>query len=169
MDKDVIKQIILPILGVALFITIVGIYTKSQRQIIPTFQSASPTPYAKVIISGHEIKVIVADSENERKKGLSVKSSLSENEGMLFIFDKKDVTPSFWMKDVRFSIDIIWINDGKIVQIDKNVQPPSLSIKDSDLPVYKPKEPIDYVLEVNAGFSDKNNIKAGDAVDLSNI
>lgn len=169
MDKDVVKQIILPIVGVALFIITVGIYTKGQRQILPSFQSATPASYAKVIVSGREVKVIVVNSESERKKGLSVKNNLSENEGMLFVFDKKDVTPSFWMKDMSFAIDIIWINDGAIVEIDKNAQPPPSSAKDSDLTIYKPKEPIDFVLEVNAGFSNRNNIEAGDAVDLSNI
>lgn len=169
MDKDVVKQIILPIVGVALFIIVVGLYTKGQRQILPSFQSETPASYAKVIVSGREVKVIVADSESERKKGLSVKNSLSENEGMLFIFDKKDTTPSFWMKDMNFAIDIIWINDGKIAQIDKNAQPPPSSAKDSDLTIYKPKEPIDFVLEVNAGFSDKNNVEVRDSVDLSNI
>ena len=67
------------------------------------------------------------------------------------------------------SIDIIWINDGTVAKIDKNIEPPAPGTVDSQLKLYRPDTPIDYVLEVNAGFSDKNSIGIGDSVDLSAI
>ena len=77
--------------------------------------------------------------------------------------------PPFWMKDMKFAIDIIWINDSEIVQIDKNVQPPAPNTVDEDLLLYIPSQPIDYVLEVNANFTEENNIKVGDSIDLSSL
>ena len=61
-------------------------------------------------------------------------------------------------------LDIIWIGNGKIVKIDENVPAPVAGTSDSKLLNYSPGSPIDYVLEVNAGFSDKNNFKVGDLV-----
>jgi uncharacterized membrane protein (UPF0127 family) len=113
--------------------------------------------------------VTVVQTESERKKGLAGKLSLAQNEGMLFVFDQKNVYPSFWMKDTLIPLDIIWIKGNKITKIEKNVQPPAPGTLDSQLKLYYPDKPIDYVLEVNAGFSDLNNVKVGDSVDFSEI
>jgi uncharacterized membrane protein (UPF0127 family) len=73
------------------------------------------------------------------------------------------------MKDMLIPLDFIWVANGKIVKIDKNVPAPAPNTPDGNLKTYSPGTPIDYVLEVNAGFSDKNNIKVGDSVNLSGI
>lgn len=65
---------------------------------------------------------------------------------------------------MEFAIDIIWIKDGKIIQIDKNVEAPAVGTPDNKLKLYSPKSAVDYVLEVNSGYSDLNNIKVGDSV-----
>lgn len=121
-----------------------------------------------VNVKGVEISVEIADTADKKAKGLSGRKSLDKGSGMLFIFPK-DTEPAFWMKDMFFPIDIIWINDDKITQIDKNVTNPTSGTDDSQLPLYRPSLPIDYVLEVNAGFSDKNNFEVGDPIDLSSI
>ncbi|MGB6881980.1 MAG: DUF192 domain-containing protein, partial [Microgenomates group bacterium] len=108
-------------------------------------------------------------TEIQRRQGLSGKENLPEGEGMLFIFESKNIQPPFWMKDMKFAIDIIWIDDDKIVQIDKDIQPPEPGASDNKLVLYTPNQPIDYVLEVNAGFSEENKIKVGDSVNLSVI
>lgn len=151
-----IKKLYLPLFGVAAFIILVGLLTKS-----PTKFGLVKDSSTKLKIGNAEIKVTLADTPEKRKKGLSGTTVLNENEGMIFIFDEKDITPSFWMKDMLIPIDIIWINDNKIVRIDKNVAPPTKNTSDSDLPLYKPDTPIDYVLEVNGGFSDKNSLIVG--------
>lgn len=127
-----------------------------------------PAEQKTLRIQGVKISVEVASNSAEKSKGLSGRKTLGKNEGMLFVF-AKDTQPSFWMKDMNFSIDIIWINDGKIVQIDKNVPNPPPGTADSQLPLFSPNETIDYVLEVNAGFSEKNIFQVGDPVDLSSI
>jgi len=80
---------------------------------------------------------------------------LGKNQGMLFIFEKKD-THSFWMKDMKFSIDIIWLNENKeVVFIKENAKP-------EDFPQnYIPTEQSLYVLEFNEGFVKENNISNG--------
>ncbi|MEK7167375.1 MAG: DUF192 domain-containing protein, partial [Patescibacteria group bacterium] len=71
--------------------------------------------------------------------------------------------PSFWMKDMRFSLDIIWIKDDMIIGFEKNVQPQPLG---EELRVYQPESFVNYVLEVPAGFVDGKGIKIGDKVEL---
>lgn len=129
-------------------------------------ESPSSNPSKIVKIDGREIKVTLADTNEKRSKGLSGIEKLNEDSGMLFVFDSKDIYPSFWMKGMLIPIDIIWINDGVIVKIDENVAPPNKEIPEAKLPLYKSKSPIDYVLEVGAGVSSKMNFKVGSRVDL---
>jgi hypothetical protein len=116
-----------------------------------------------------EISVRLARTQPEREKGLSGISSLEAKSGMLFIFENKEISPVFWMKDTLIPLDIIWIADGKIVRIDKNVPVPSADTPTNKIPTYTAGRPVDYVLEVNAGFSESNSIKTGDSVSISGI
>lgn len=150
------------LIGTALFIVAAGYLTKRNQSLqLPKKDTK------EIIISNIKVNALIADSSEKRQKGLGGKSSLSQTGGMLFIFDQKDIQPSFWMKDMLIPIDIIWINDGKIIQIDKNIPASAKESKDSDLKLYFPNESIDFVLEVNAGFSDKNKIKVGDPVTIN--
>lgn len=152
------KQVFLPIIAVAGFIVLVGLLSQGKLGfLIPT---ASPNLIAntKIIkVDNTEINVEVSKTTEERSKGLSNREKLDDNSGMIFVFSKGS-KPTFWMKDTKIALDIIWINDNKIVGIEKNVQP-EIDKKDSELKKYTSPSIIDYVLEVNAGFSDKNNIK----------
>lgn len=161
-----VKQLILPLLGVAAFIILVGLLVKNSGNIvIPGVSTPVPTssslPKEMVKIGNIIISVEEATTESEREKGLSGRSSLDKNSGMLFIFDKKGVNPGFWMKGMLIPLDIIWISDNKVVKIDKNIQPPAANAADASLTIYNPGRSIDYVLEVNSGFSDSMNIAVG--------
>lgn len=123
---------------------------------------------AKISIGSSEISVQIAKTSEEKAKGLSGKNFLAEDEGMIFIFINKTY-PAFWMIDMNFPIDIIWISEDTIIHIDENVPPPEAKQDKKDLPLYKPPKAINYVLEVSAGFSQKNGIKVGDKVDLTNL
>lgn len=160
------KNILLPILGVAIFIIFVGVLTqKLQGGKILTQQTTK-----QIVVENTKVAVEIAKTGEQRQKGLSGRVTLDANSGMLFVFEKKKVFPSFWMKDMLFPLDIIWIADGKITKIDKNLPIPNPAANQlSTLALYTPDKPIDYVLEVNAGFSDKNNFQVGDSVDLSSI
>lgn len=103
------------------------------------------------------VQVEVARSQYEHSKGLMDRTSLPHNQGMLFIFD--EMAPrSFWMRNTRVSLDIIYVSDKmKVVSIQKNATPMS----DESLPSTGPAQ---YVVEVNAGFTDLYNINPGDSL-----
>ncbi len=111
-----------------------------------------------VFINDQKIKVDIADESSEYIKGLSGREVLDKNRGMLFIFSDYS-QHSFWMKDMLFPIDIIWIKDNKIVKIDKNIPIPNKKLE-----AYLSPEEVNYVLEVNAGYCDKYGIEVGDSV-----
>lgn len=160
------KKVLIPLVLVIVFITVVGFFIK----IYPTFNTTS-TKNEKVAqkivtIGSKNINIEIADTNELREKGLGGRSTLPENNGMLFVFDSKPVMVNFWMKDMLMPIDIIWIANNKITKIDKNVPFYPAGTPDNQLKVYGPSSPIDYVLEVNSGFSAKNNIKVGDVATL---
>ena len=109
-----------------------------------------------VVIKDIEINVELADTAEKKSQGLSGRNSLLQNQGMLFVYDKPAFY-SFWMKDMQFPIDIIWIDENyRVTDIAKSVPP------DSFPQTFQPQNLAQYVLEVNAGFSDKNDIRVGD-------
>lgn len=162
------KHILFPIFLVIIFIIIIGILGKDIQNGKLKSNLNSGNNKKVLIINGKKIKVEISDTDEKRKTGLSKRDKLNEDTGMLFTFKEENIKPPFWMKDMRFPIDIVWIDNNKIVQIDENIPNPETDIPDSKLKIYAPKAPIDLVLEVNAGFIRKNNIKIGDEVDTSN-
>ena len=162
------KKIIVPILLVILFIVVAGVTTRKMQGLppLPFKTGKTQTAYETktVKIGDTSIKAEVAKTGTEREKGLSGREKLEKNSGMLFVIDGGKTSPTFWMKDMKFAIDIIWIKGGKIIQIDKKVEAPGTETPDNKLKLYSPKSAVDYVLEVASGFSDLNNIKVGDTV-----
>lgn len=122
------------------------------------------TPTATINNQAFNLKV--AKTNEEKQTGLSNLSSLPQDQGMIFPFGKPDYY-SFWMRDMKFPIDIIYIKENKIVTIYENLQPPKT--KGETPPIYRPDEPSDTVLEINAGLSKKYNFKKGDAVKIQNL
>lgn len=122
------------------------------------FTNASEHPLTierQLHIGGVSLAVAVADTAHEREQGLSGTSPLANGEGMLFIFDS-DGQHSFWMKDMRYAIDIIWLSrDMRVVYIEKSVSP------DTFPSAFTPPTPARYVLEVPAGFSEAQGLQVG--------
>lgn len=99
------------------------------------------------------------------QKGLSGRSALGADRGMLFIFSRAGMY-RFWMPDMHFPIDILWIDNGKVIDADENVSPKFDPLR----PVfYTPSRPVRYVLEVNAGFMKRHTIRIGDPVIFNHI
>ena len=91
----------------------------------------------------------------KRVLGLSNRNSLGEDAGMLFIFAEEG-TPGFWMKEMKFPIDIVWIDEEfRIAGIEKSVSPETFP------EIFYPDNPIKYALELPAGFLDTQGIGAG--------
>jgi len=157
--KNKIKPFLIIIL---LFVCIFLILNKNyQNKILKENQNInSSNTIHSVKINEAVLKVEVASNNTERAKGLSGRESLSADTGMLFVFNNSGKY-SFWMKDMNFPIDIIWIDENsKIVFIEKDAKPESYPALLGGLVDSK------YVLETVSGFTSKNNIKIGDRVDF---
>lgn len=163
------KKLIVPLVAVALFIVAVGIFSRKMNITMPTPGSTPVQIAPSVAINDKKITVSVADSAEERQKGLSTVNSLEKDSGMLFVFEDVKKAQTFWMKGVLIPLDIIWIAKGKIIKIDKNVPIPTPGTPDEKLTTYSAGRIVDYVLEVNAGYSDTNSIKVGDQMTFSGI
>ena len=127
-----------------------------------------PNPFrgsAQVQINDKAISLIVARSDKDRMKGLSGRDNLSEDQGMLFMFEKKGQY-GFWMRDMKFPLDIIYIDDNTVVYLVENApagaQAPNLTI-------YTPDTDVNRVLELNAGGAKKYGIKKGTKVTFKGI
>lgn len=126
-------------------------------------QSISEPYTQKVQVGTQTLYVQVVSTPEEMAQGLSGRQKLSDEQGMLFEFNQTFV-PSFWMKDMNFALDLIWIANNKVVGVEKNVKPPAPNTQEDQLPLYRSPQPVDTVLEVNAGWSEKNNLKIGDEI-----
>ncbi|MFH0970885.1 MAG: DUF192 domain-containing protein [Candidatus Diapherotrites archaeon] len=104
------------------------------------------------------VSLEIASTPDEKERGLMFRYSLDENAGMLFVFDSLDVY-SFWMKNTLIPLDGIWLDDQyRVVDILH-----MLPCAEDSCPFYTPSDKARYVLEVNAGWAEKNNVKIGDA------
>ena len=117
-------------------------------------------------INDQSFRLYVAKTPKNKEIGLSKYESLPENYGMLFPFDRTAIH-SFWMKGMKFPIDIIFIKDQTIVTIHRNV--PNPSVENESLPIYMPTSPVNLTLEINAGLSEKYNFQEGDTVIIKSL
>lgn len=121
-------------------------------------------PIATVRIREAVVTVDIANSAKEQQLGLGGRLLLKNGEGMLFVFAEPG-QKGFWMKQMHFPIDIVWIFQGKIVDIAPEVPAPAHpDTPESELPRYYPRLPADMVLEVPAGYAIANGWKIGDPV-----
>ncbi len=114
----------------------------------------------EIILKDKVITVEIADTHSKQTKGLMYRKYLGENQGMLFTFDKAEKYP-FWMHNTLIPLDIIWIDSAlNIVDIKENAQPcPALPCD-----TYYPKVKAKYVLELNGGWVQENNVRIGDSI-----
>lgn len=118
----------------------------------------------KIKVGEAVFDVDIADSMMSRMRGLSGRASLGENEGMYFIFSTSS-RHGFWMKDMNFPIDIIWIQGDTVIGYSDNAKPePGTSM--FALTVYYPPQAVNRVLEVPAGTVAKRGIKIGARVEV---
>jgi len=132
----------------AFFATVVVVFLGLRSTVEPQGELVS--------IGGNTVHVTIVDTPEARTKGLSGQGGLAEDEGMLFVFER-DGKHSFWMKDMQFSIDILWISSAmRVVDIETRVSPQSYPKS------FTPDSPARYVLEVPAGYTEKHGVKEGD-------
>ena len=97
-------------------------------------------------------------------RGLSGRESLAEKQGMLFVYSRPQ-KPLFWMKDMNFPLDFVWIRDFQIVELSENIPHPA--INDGKTYSLKPSEQADMVLEINAGNIARYNLEVGDIISIN--
>jgi uncharacterized membrane protein (UPF0127 family) len=115
--------------------------------------------------NGREILVEIAQTLEDRVRGLMYRKNLPYDRGMFFIFLEEDFH-SFWMKNTSISLDIIWLDSNyKIVYFYTNVPPCTIEPCDSYFPIARAK----YVLEVNAGLVKKEGLKISDLLILKKV
>jgi uncharacterized membrane protein (UPF0127 family) len=126
----------------------------------PQPAALSPSVQPVVVLDGQTINVELEKTPADQELGLGGRTGLPDHSGMLFIFPD-DAQHMFWMKDMQFSIDMIWFSaDGTVIYIQPDVSP------DTYPEAFGPSAPSRYVLEVPANFASTYQIKIGDKATL---
>ncbi len=129
------------------FVTVFLAYYKSDKK------------FAVVEIDGIKVNAEVANNFAKQAVGLMFREKLGKNDGMIFVFGKEDYH-KFWMMNVKFPLDFIWISGNKtVVDVTENAQPCLINCTS-----FTSKGKAQYVLELNTGFVKENKIKVGDKV-----
>jgi len=128
------------------------------------FRSLMHTSQAEIVFTNKQtITAEVVKTDEAREKGLSNRSNLGVDKGMLFEFEQPGLHV-FWMKDMNFPIDLIWIDGNKVIGFEQNMQP--------ERPVmtrYSPKVQVNRVLELSAGLVQAWGLKEGDLLDIKEM
>ncbi|MDO8499606.1 MAG: DUF192 domain-containing protein [bacterium] len=121
-------------------------------------------PTKDIKINGETLKVLVADTDKHRAVGLGSRADFGDYQGMLFIFPNVS-QHAMVMRDMRFSLDIIWIRDKVIIDMAPNLEPEP-GKTENQLTPYFARLPSDMVLELPAGYISQNELKIGDMVEI---
>lgn len=115
-----------------------------------------PMRYHYLTLGSAQVKITWATTKSQQVKGLSGRSNLKKDEGLLFVFSESAKEHCVWMKDMNFAIDVLWFDESKkIVESIDDLQP-------STYPqTFCPKQNVRYMLEVNSGSIQKNQWKIG--------
>lgn len=144
--------------GLGVTVIIWSFYTVLQQPAPARYQNTNNqrlTTNSQIRIGDESIPVEIADTDAERNLGLSGRAILENGHGLLFIFDTSSKY-GFWMKDMRFPIDIVWIDENwRIISVTRNVAPETYP------KVFEPERAIRYALELNAGEAEKFGIDTG--------
>lgn len=112
-----------------------------------------------ILKGGQKIKLYVADTDEKKSKGLSTLTKLPQNEGMIFNFKDKGFYP-FWMKNMNFSLDFVFIDEYRVVDTIENVTPASFP------KIFTAAKKFDKAIELNSGTISSLKINKGDEINL---
>lgn len=146
------------------FLAVLGCETTQDSP--ATGSPAAPPESAVVSIGDATYSVELAISPEERQQGLSGREHLPQDAGMLFVFEEERPL-HFWMKEMHFPLDIIWIDaQCRLVEVAASVPTPPPNADNDEIPRVHSPSPARYVLEVNAGEAERNGLRPGDAVEF---
>lgn len=121
-------------------------------------------PKARVAIGRQTLNVLVAHNDRHWRQGLSGRKSLGKYGGMIFIFPSRG-QHTMVMRDMKFAIDIVWLDNYQVVDIVPSAQPEPDKVEGQFTPYFS-RLPSDMVLELPAGFIQVNGVKIGDMIQL---
>ena len=132
--------------------------SSTQTQLVEVIPQTESRRTIRILISDVTLTVEIAETQPQWTQGLSGRGSMASDRGMLFIFDH-EARWSFWMKDMKFPLDIIWFNSNRqVVYVKQDLSP----CNSQSCPVFTPSANATYVLEVNTGFAATHKISIGD-------
>ncbi len=153
-----IKKIIIIIVGTVLWIFAVWAMYAFFRSLSDALPGPNPQHY--LMLNGKTISLEIADTPALQEQGLSDRATLAQDHGMLFVFPTSGYE-HFWMKDMHFPLDIIYLDSNdRVVTIFADVAP------DTYPKTIAPAAPAKYVLEVNAGFAKQNSMRDQEQLDI---
>jgi len=118
-----------------------------------------------VEINNFVFKTEIVKSQADLERGLSGKKNISADQAMLFVLPDKYIQ-TFWMKDMNFDIDLLWIDGNKVVAYEQNMLAPEENTPINKLVKYRSPQAVDRVLEIKAGSIENLGIKIGDIVNI---
>jgi uncharacterized protein len=128
------------------------------------YRSFGPSTHIRFANGNTVFRLEVADDDPERYEGLSGRESMSYDRGMIFVFDQPG-NYGIVMRDMLFDLDIIWLDEqGQVVGLKKNAKPSSYPGQE-----FRPNKPAKYVVELNAGVIEAENIGLSQSTTLSSI
>ena len=158
-------QALIPITIAAVIIGVIGLYTLPSDSKLESVEF----PRGTIMIDDEVLEVQIADSEPRRVRGLMFQDQLPYDQGMIFVFDGPGLY-SLWMLNMQFSLDMIWFDqDGHVVHIEENVPPCKTVVEITSCPSLVSDNEASYVLEVTAGFVDRNNISKDSKLTIISI
>ncbi len=159
-------QVLIPITIAAIIVGIAGIYSMPSDVKLEYVEF----PRGTVKIDNVVLEVQIADTDPLRTRGLMFQEELPLDQGMLFVFEGEE-RRSIWMRNMQFSLDILWLDiEGNVLHIEKNIPPCKTALETASCTSYKGDNKLaKYVLEVTAGFVDKNNITTESIVKIISI
>lgn len=147
-------QALIPITIAAVIIGVIGMLTLPSDSKLESVEF----PRGTILVDDVALEVQIADSEPRRVRGLMFQDALPDDQGMIFVFADPGLY-SLWMLNMQFPLDMIWFDqDGNVIHIEKNVPPCKTALEITTCQSVVPDGEASYVLEVTAGFIDRNNI-----------
>lgn len=137
----------------------------AQGDVVPPWRTAFPEarPTADITVGDTPLSVELALEQDEQSLGLGYRNGLTPGTGMLFVFPTAEPR-TFWMKGMRFCLDIVWVETGRITGAAESVCPDPPGTEDAERERFSSGDPVSFVLEVPAGWLAGNGYGEGTEV-----
>lgn len=150
------------VFGLVLVLLTGTVPAQAQTSTVPPWRQGFASPHERVtlMVGDQELDTMLAITSRQQQLGMGYRNTLGENEAMLFVGTSPE-PKTFWMKGMRYCLDIIWVEGGKIVGAAENTCPDPEGTADADRLRVSSPEPVTHVLETRAGFLQDHGFGVG--------